>query len=96
MRFVSDVEPYEHMKLRLLNGAHTAIAAIGRLAGFETVPETVRHPAVQAFLARFWAEVEPTLSIDPAIARAYREALLPRFSNPACRIAPRRLRPTPR
>ena len=83
VRFVGDVEPYEHMKLRLLNGAHTAIAAIGRLAGFETVPETVRHPAVQAFLARFWAEVEPTLSIDPAIARAYREALLPRFSNPA-------------
>ncbi|WP_062219167.1 mannitol dehydrogenase family protein [Aureimonas sp. D3] len=83
VRFVSDVEPYEHMKLRLLNGAHTAIAAIGRLAGLETVPETVRHPAVQAFLARFWAEAEPTLSIDPTMARAYREALLPRFSNPA-------------
>ncbi|GGE11388.1 mannitol dehydrogenase [Aureimonas endophytica] len=83
VRFVADVEPYEHMKLRLLNGAHTAIAAIGRLAGFETVPQAVAHPGVRRFLERYWAETEPTLAIDAATAAAYRAALLPRFANPA-------------
>lgn len=83
VRFVADVEPYEHMKLRLLNGAHTAIAAIGRLAGLDTVPEAVAHPAVRRFLDRFWDEMEPTLAIDPEVSAAYRAALLPRFANAA-------------
>ncbi|WP_062119852.1 mannitol dehydrogenase family protein [Aureimonas sp. AU40] len=82
VRFVADVEPYEHMKLRLLNGAHTAIAAIGLLAGFATVPEAVADPSVGGFLNRYWDETEPTLSIEPEVSRAYRDALLPRFSNP--------------
>lgn len=83
VRFVADVEPYEHMKLRLLNGAHTALAAVGQLAGIETVPEAVARPVVRRFLDRFWDEAEPTLSIDPAVSAAYRAALLPRFGNPA-------------
>ena len=83
VRFVGDVEPYEEMKLRLLNGAHTAIAAIGRLAGLQTVPETVRDKRVQRFLAAYWAEAAPTLSIDAETAAAYGAALLPRFANPA-------------
>jgi len=43
VQFVDDVLPYEQMKLRLLNGSHTAIAALGRLAGFATVPEAVAN-----------------------------------------------------
>jgi fructuronate reductase len=82
VRFVADVEPFEQMKLRLLNGAHTAIAAIGLLAGYGTVPETVADPRVRAFLARHWAEAEATLAIDPRESAAYRDRLLPRFSNP--------------
>ena len=34
---VSDVKPYEHMKLRLLNGSHSTLAYLGSLAGHETV-----------------------------------------------------------
>lgn len=83
VRFVADVEPYEHMKLRLLNGAHTAIAAIGLLAGFQTVPEAVADPRIRRFLARFWDETEPTLAIEPRVSAAYRAALVPRFANPA-------------
>ncbi|MBN9074086.1 MAG: mannitol dehydrogenase family protein [Rhizobiales bacterium] len=83
VRFVADVEPYEHMKLRLLNGAHTAIAALGRLAGFETVPEAVGHPLVRRFLERLWDESEATLRIDPQVSAEYRGKLLPRFANPA-------------
>jgi len=83
VRFVEDVEPYEQMKLRLLNGAHTAIAAIGRLAGYETVPEAVADVRIQRFLKAYWTETAPTLSIDPAVAATYGAALLPRFANRA-------------
>ncbi len=83
VRFVADVEPYEHMKLRLLNAAHTAIAAFGRLAGFETVPEAVGNPVLRRFVERLWDEAGTTLSIDPRVAAQYRAKLLPRFANAA-------------
>ncbi|MCE8471489.1 mannitol dehydrogenase family protein, partial [Rhodovulum sulfidophilum] len=43
---VADVTPYEHMKLRMLNGAHSALAYLGYLAGHETISETVADPAL--------------------------------------------------
>ena len=36
---VADVAPYEEMKLRLLNGSHSALAYLGCLAGFEHVAD---------------------------------------------------------
>ncbi|MFZ2158912.1 MAG: mannitol dehydrogenase family protein, partial [Bradyrhizobium sp.] len=36
VQLVSDVTPFEHMKLRLLNGSHSALAYLGYLAGYET------------------------------------------------------------
>ncbi|HEX6118509.1 MAG TPA: mannitol dehydrogenase family protein, partial [Dongiaceae bacterium] len=41
---VRNVEPYELMKLRLLNGAHSTLAYLGYLAGHETVAETMGEP----------------------------------------------------
>ena len=40
-QLVADVAPFEHMKLRLLNGAHSALAYLGYLAGYETIPDAV-------------------------------------------------------
>src|SRR6185369_5276298 len=40
--FVTDVAPYETMKLRLLNGSHSTLAYLGYLAGYETVADTMR------------------------------------------------------
>jgi fructuronate reductase len=82
VEFVSDVAPFERMKLRLLNGAHTAIAAIGQVAGFETVSETIAAPAVRSFLRHYWRQVALTLdgTVDPA---RYSERLMKRFANPA-------------
>ena len=42
---VDDVRPYETMKLRLLNGSHSAIAYLGQLAGWETVADAMSEPA---------------------------------------------------
>ena len=79
--FVADVEPFEHMKLRLLNGAHSTIAAIGRLAGYPTVAETIGDGTVRRFIDGYWDEVIPTLAIGAAEARAYTGRLLERFDN---------------
>lgn len=82
VEFVRDVAPFEHMKVRLLNGAHTAIAAIGQVAGFETVSETIAAPPVRNFLNHYWRQVAPTLDgmVDAA---GYSDRLLKRFANPA-------------
>jgi fructuronate reductase len=85
VEFVRDVEPFEHMKLRLLNGSHTALAAVGRLIGVETVADAIEHPAIRPFIEAYWKAVIPTLSIPPADAHAYTRRLLQRFGNRALR-----------
>lgn len=82
--FVSDVAPHEAMKLRMLNGAHSLIAATGRVAGLGTVAEAVADPAIRALVRAFWAEVGPTLPRH-LVAAAYAARLLARFDNPALR-----------
>ena len=83
VEFTADVAPYEHMKLRLLNGAHTSIAAAGRLARFATVAEAFADPAIRGFVDRYWNEVAPTLEVGEAAARGYAARLAARFSNRA-------------
>jgi fructuronate reductase len=82
VEFVADVEPYEHMKLRMLNGAHTAIAAIGQITGLATVADVYGDPRVRRFIDRYWQEIDPTLS--PAVSGGkYVEGLRQRFANPS-------------
>ena len=84
---VTDVAPYEAMKLRLLNGAHSAIAYLGGLAGFATVAEAMAEPALADVIERLMRrEVIPVLTPPPgADPNAYATALLARFRNPALR-----------
>ncbi|MBL3595889.1 mannitol dehydrogenase family protein [Rhodovulum sulfidophilum] len=84
---VADVTPYEHMKLRMLNGAHSALAYLGYLAGHETISETVADPALGGFVRHLWArEIAPVLTAPPGVSlSAYAEALAARFANPAIR-----------
>jgi len=81
---VDDVEPYEHMKLRMLNGAHTAMAAIGQCSGLETIADIYADPRVRGYIDRYWREVGSTLS--PAVSGPdYVTGLRQRFANPALR-----------
>ena len=81
---VSDVAPYEHMKLRLLNGAHSALAYLGYLAGNETVPTAVADPAVRRYLGALWAEIIPVVPPPPGVdLHRYTAELLARFANTA-------------
>ncbi len=83
--FVADVEPYEHMKLRLLNGSHSTLAYLGYLAGYETVADTMADPAfVRLIQGLMDEEVTPTLHMPAgADLTAYKRALVERFRNPA-------------
>lgn len=82
---VSDVKPYELMKLRLLNGAHSTIAYLGYLCGYETVAEAVADPGMAALVKGLMdEEATPTLPPLPGFDLAhYRAQLLARFANPA-------------
>ncbi len=83
---VADVRPYEAMKLRLLNGAHSSIACLGQLAGWETVAHAIAQPALRQHIAALMAESATTLRLPPdADAQRYARSLLTRFANPALR-----------
>jgi fructuronate reductase len=84
--FTEDVAPFEHMKLRLLNGAHSALAYLGYLAGHDTIVEAVADPALRAYAHRLWAEIRPMVPPPPGQdLLAYTGDLLARFQNPAIR-----------
>jgi fructuronate reductase len=83
---VSDVRPYEDMKLRLLNGSHSSIAYLGRLAGWETVADAIAVPELRTHIAALMSEVATTLTLPRTVdLDGYRNALLTRFANPALR-----------
>ncbi len=57
-----DVHAYEQAKLRLLNGAHSALAYLGILRGHATVYEAMRDAELAAFVERMMREdTAPTL-----------------------------------
>ncbi|MGA9595697.1 MAG: mannitol dehydrogenase family protein [Acidimicrobiia bacterium] len=80
-----DVEPYELMKLRLLNAGHSTMAYLAALAGVEYVDEAMAEPLLRGFLGSFLEkEAGPVLPNIPGIdVPAYEAKLVERFSNPA-------------
>jgi mannitol 2-dehydrogenase len=87
VQLVGDVEPYELMKLRLLNAGHQGLAYLGRLAGYELVHDAAQDPLLRRFLLGYMEhEATPTLRPVPGIdLDDYRRNLIDRFSNPAIR-----------
>jgi mannitol 2-dehydrogenase len=84
VQFVSDVQPYELMKLRLLNASHQVLSYLGYLAGYRFVHEVCADPAFREMLMRYMVrEASPTLPAVPGIdLDTYRRTLVDRFSNP--------------
>jgi fructuronate reductase len=82
---VADVAPYETAKLRMLNGAHSALAYIGLEAGHAFVHQAIADPEIRPVIERLMRE-EAAPTIDSAPGQdltAYADALLDRFANPA-------------
>jgi mannitol-1-phosphate/altronate dehydrogenase len=82
VQFVDDVEPYERMKKRLLNGSHSALGYVGYLLNHRDTAGAMRDPLVRGYLMRLMAEISPLLPPVPGIdLHEYRATLLDRFSN---------------
>lgn len=83
VEMVEDVTPFETMKLRMLNGAHSLLAYVGPLLGHETVARAVADPDMQRLLVRYMLkEAAPTLEMPAGVdLAAYADALLKRFAN---------------
>jgi fructuronate reductase len=83
-QMVEDVELYELMKLRMLNGSHSTIAYLGYLCGYQYVNEAIADPAIHKLIHGLMTdEAMPTLPMPRADLEAYRDQLLARFANPA-------------
>ncbi len=84
VQFVPDVAPYEHMKIRILNGGHAAIAYPAALLDIHFVHEAMEDADIRAFLIKLEQEeilpvVPPVPGIDLGI---YLGTIVSRFSNP--------------
>ena len=84
-QLVGDVEPFEQLKLRMLNGTHSMLAYLGALAGHRTIAEAIADPALAEAAAQLLTQdVAPTLSPPPGVdVGAYARSVLERFANPA-------------
>jgi mannitol 2-dehydrogenase len=87
VQLVDQVEPYELMKLRLLNASHQAMCYFGYLVGYRLVHEAAQDPLFQAFLLGYMnEEASPTLPPVPGVdLDGYKHTLIERFSNPQVR-----------
>lgn len=83
VQVVADVEPYELMKLRLLNASHQALCYFGYLAGYRLVHDVAQDPLFVRFLLAYMdREATPTLAPVPGIdLDEYKHQLIDRFSN---------------
>lgn len=80
---VHDVDRYETMKLRLLNGCHSLIAYAGYLAGYDTVYEVMNNAQFQRLCRHFMTTAAASLIAPENFdIDAYQTQLLQRFSNP--------------
>lgn len=79
----ADIQPYYLRKVRILNGAHTALVCHALPLGIPTVRECVEHPEIGPWLERLlFEEIVPVLDgrvEDPA---GFARATLDRFRNP--------------
>jgi mannitol 2-dehydrogenase len=84
VQFVPDVAPFEHMKIRILNGGHATIAYPAGLLDIHFVHEAMEHPLVRAFLEK--VEREEIIPIVPPVPDTdlgdYYKLIERRFSNP--------------
>lgn len=81
---VADVTAHETMKLRMLNGTHSALAYSGYLAGHDTVAQTVADPVFARYARALWSEIIPTVTAPSGVdLTAYADALMARYANPA-------------
>ena len=83
IQMVNNVELHEKMKLRCLNGTHSALAYLGYLAGFNTIAECASDKIMVQYIQYLWAkEIIQTLETpEGENLNGYCQQLLARYQN---------------
>lgn len=82
VKIVDDMQDFRTLKVRILNGAHTAMVPFSLLLGNETVRETVDGDFTGDFVKQVLAEINETLPFDKQEIVAYSDEVMDRFRNP--------------
>lgn len=81
--FTKDVKPYRERKVRILNGAHTSVAAASYLAGNDTIKETMDDELTKKFmLDTIFNEIIPGLTLPREESEDFAVKVIERFENP--------------
>ena len=80
---VDSLQLYRERKVKVLNGAHTALTPMALLLNVETVSEALAHPVIGEFVENYIVqEVLPTIDADEASLEQYKNDVIERFKNP--------------
>lgn len=82
VKIVDDIRPFKMIKVRILNGAHTAMVPFSLLHGNKLVMETVDGAFTGKFVNSVISEISGTLDMDKNEIQAYSEEVMDRFKNP--------------
>ncbi|WP_174727494.1 tagaturonate reductase [Mesobacillus harenae] len=83
VKVVDDITPYRTSKVRILNGAHTAMTPVAYLFGIDTVSEAVTTPDTKQFIEELIAaEVIPVLDMPKDELKLFAKDVIDRFANP--------------
>jgi fructuronate reductase len=80
---VPQVETYERLKLRTLNGSHSALAYIGVLLGFTWIHEAINDPLLEKVIHKMMvSESGPSLIVPTGFdLPSYQQSIIERFQN---------------
>jgi tagaturonate reductase len=83
---VKNLQPYRLRKVRILNGAHTAMVPVAYLKGIRTVGEAMADPDISTYISdTIYQEIIPTLDLPKEELEQFAQDVLDRFRNPFIR-----------
>jgi tagaturonate reductase len=86
VHIVKDLQPYRLRKIRILNGAHTAMVPVAYLRGIRTVGEAMEDPDISVFISdTIYKEIIPTLDLPKEELEQFAADVMDRFRNPFIR-----------
>ncbi len=82
VQYVDDVKPYQVKKERMLNGAHTAIAAVAYMCGMDDVFGAMTDPDIESLATEIVDEAAETVGADEQETKKYADEVMLRLCNP--------------
>ncbi|MCX7657496.1 MAG: tagaturonate reductase [Oscillospiraceae bacterium] len=83
VKFVNDIAPYRERKVKILNGAHTALTSVALQYGIGTVKDALNDNLVKDFIkGLIYEEIIPSLTLPESELKEFAETVLERFANP--------------